>query len=153
MTQLSNRKSSVDRTLLILGDRWIYLILGEAFFGVRGYDEFQSRLGIATNILSNRLKKLVKHGIMEKEKNPKDGRRFIYRLTKKGLNLYPIPLAMMSWGDRWLSGTDGPPLILHHKSCGKSFQPVMCCSECGEAINARDVSFTYTLGAHKTSKR
>ncbi|MFC1849404.1 winged helix-turn-helix transcriptional regulator [candidate division CSSED10-310 bacterium] len=138
---LESRICSVGRTVEILGDRWIFLILREAFFGVRYYDQFQSNLGIATNILSNRLKRLIKNEIMEKRRDPVDARRVRYKLTEKGLDLYPITLAIMMWGDRWLADDEGPPLILHHKKCDAQLTPEMCCSSCGEVVKARDVSF------------
>ncbi len=136
-----NRICSVARTLEILGDRWIFLIIREAFFGVRYYDKFQANLGIATNILSGRLKVLVKNGIFQKEKDDIDARRFKYRFTQKGIDIYTITLALMQWGDRYLSDDDGPPLSLYHKPCGQRLEPVMSCANCGGAINARDIIF------------
>ena len=136
-----NRICSVARTLEILGDRWIFLIIREAFFGVRYYDKFQANLGIATNILSDRLKVLVKNGIFKKEKDDIDARRFKYRFTQKGIDIYTITLALMQWGDRYLPDDDGPPLSLYHKPCGQRLEPVMSCANCGEAINARDIIF------------
>ncbi len=142
MKKASERRiCSVGRTIKILGDRWIFLILREAFFGIHYYDQFQLNLGIATNILSSRLKGLVEHGIMEKQKDPTDARRVQYRLTEKGIDLYQVTLTLMDWGDRWLSDNDGPPLTLYHKKCGHKLTPVMCCSACGEIIKAREVSF------------
>ena len=138
---MRKRKCSVERTLDILGDRWIFLILREAFFRVRHFDQFQENLGIATNILSNRLKILVANGILLKEKDAVDARRVIYRLTDKGLDIYPIVLALMGWGDRWLAGDAGPPLVLRHVSCGRDLLPVTCCGSCGEPVQARDVAY------------
>ncbi|MDO9264136.1 MAG: helix-turn-helix domain-containing protein, partial [Desulfosalsimonadaceae bacterium] len=124
------RICSVARALDILGDRWIFLILREAFFGVRYYDEFLSNLGIATNILSDRLKRMVENNIMEKQKDSTDSRRMKYRLTDKGRDLYPVTLAFMQWGDRWLADENGPPLLLHHTLCDHPLTPVMCCAHC-----------------------
>ena len=140
-TKSLKRECSVERTLDILGDRWIFLILREAFFRVRHFDGFQENLGIATNILSNRLKILVDNGIMEKSKDPEDARRVTYRLTEKGLDIYPIVLALLRWGDRWLAGEKGPPLVLHHINCGHDLTPIMCCEHCGSQVTARDVTF------------
>jgi len=137
-----NRVCSVARSLEILGDKWIFLILREAFFGVKYNDQFRSNLGIATNILSDRLRILVENGIMDKIKDSADGRRLKYHLTPKGLDLYSITLAFMQWGDKWLAGDkQGPPLILHHKTCGHRLEPVMSCRHCGEAVQAKDVSY------------
>ncbi|MFZ5572298.1 MAG: winged helix-turn-helix transcriptional regulator [Thermodesulfobacteriota bacterium] len=140
-TPVSHRVCSVARTLEILGDRWIFLILREAFFGVRNYDQFLSNLGIATNILSDRLKILVSHGILEKRKDRVDARRNRYRLTEKGLDLYTIVLAFMQWGDRWLADADGPPLELFHKNCGNRLTPVMSCAACGKPVIPKEVGY------------
>ncbi len=136
------RTCSVARLLMVLGDRWLFLILREAFFGVRYYDRFKANLGIATNILSHRLKVLTENGIMEKQTDPDDARRIQYRLTEKGLDLYPIILAMMQWGDKWLDDGQGPPLILHHNTCGHRLHPIMCCRHCGRPVLARDIEYT-----------
>lgn len=143
--------SSVDSTIETMGDRWTIFITREAFFGSRTFEQFQANLGIATNILSARLKKLVLNGIFERIKNENDGRRFTYKLTQKGFDLYPIILALMNWGDIWLTGKEGPPLILNHKSCGKRLEPVMCCVHCRKPIHARDV--TYEERSKKKTKR
>lgn len=135
------RICSVGRALDILRDRWIFFIIREAFFGVRTYERFQQNLGIATNILSNRLKELVKNGILERTQNPDDGRRFIYRLTGKGLDLYPFTLALMNWGDRWLAGQAGPPLALFHKTCGHPLHTEIRCVTCGQPVHAREVTY------------
>jgi len=136
-----HRICSVARTIDILGDRWIFLILREAFFGVRYYDQFQNNLGIATNILSDRLKKLVENNILEKQKDKRDARRIKYRLTEKGRDLYPITLALMQWGDRWLTDKHGPPLYLNHKKCGHQLTPAMCCTNCGEVVDVHDITY------------
>ena len=135
------RPCSVGRSLEILGDRWIFFIIREAFFGVRYYDKFLSNLGIATNILADRLKWLVENDIMEKHKDSKDSRRMKYRLTEKGRDLYPVILSFIKWGDRWLSDKSGPPLILHHTTCGHPLTPAMCCEHCKEIIDVKDITY------------
>ena len=132
---------SVARSLEILSDRWVFLILREAFFGEHYYDQFRSNLGIATNILSTRLKSLVDNGVLEKQSDESDARRIRYSLTAKGLDLYSVTLALIGWGDKWLSNDDGPPLKLHHKTCGHRLQPQMCCRHCGKTVKAKDVSY------------
>ncbi len=138
---IEGRIDSVSRTIEILGDRWTFKILREAFFGIHYYDQFHSNLGIATNILSNRLKSLVENEILDKTKDPDDARRAKYKLTEKGLDLYPITLTLMTWGDRWLADEAGPPLTLHHKKCGQPLNTILCCSSCGEIVNAIDISY------------
>jgi DNA-binding HxlR family transcriptional regulator len=139
--KFGNRICSVARALDILGDKWIFLIIREAFFGVRYYDKFKANLGIATNILSDRLKILVENGIFEKKKDDMDSRRIRYRFTQKGIDIYIITLALMQWGDRYLSEDGDIPVVLHHKICGKRLKPIMVCGHCGEIINARDVTY------------
>ncbi|MFH1885278.1 MAG: helix-turn-helix domain-containing protein [Pseudomonadota bacterium] len=143
------RACSVGRTLQILGDKWLFLILREAFFGLRHYDEFAANLNIATNILSARLKILVENGILKKERDPADGRRFTYGFTRKGLDLYPITLALMQWGDRWLAGPEGPPLFLTHRTCGNRLEPVMCCRACGKPVTAPEITYQENPAAQK----
>ena len=138
---------SLIRTIDVIGDRWSLLILREAFYGVKRFDIFQSNLGIATNILSDRLKGLVKGEILQRTKDSDDARRFIYRFTEKGLDLYSIVLAMINWGDRWTSGEKGPPLLLYHKTCGHHLEAMMRCSHCGKIIHAREVRYEKGPGA------
>ena len=133
------RDCSVERTLEVLGDRWVLLILRESFFGVRYYDDFQANLGIATNILSDRLRSLVHHGVLARRQDQADKRRVAYRLTERGLDLYDVTLALMRWGDRWLADGAGPRLALKHTRCGQPLQATMCCAACGERIDPREV--------------
>lgn len=153
-TDPTTRACSVARTLEVLGDRWTLLILREAFFGAHYFDEFEHRLGIATNILSQRLKHLVEHDLFERIRDKQDARRFCYRLTHRGLDLYPVTLALMNWGDRWLADPEGAPLILKHASCGHKLSPRMCCQHCGEVVDPRDVVYrARESGAPKGQKK
>ena len=133
-------EDSVERALNEIGDRWVFLILREAFFGVRRFDEFQARTGAAKNILADRLKRLVSCDIFEKRPYGSHPNRFEYRLTDKGRDLYPMIVLLMRWGDRWLS-EGAPPLILVHKSCGSDVAPRLACDVCGEPIDARDMDW------------
>lgn len=130
---------SVARTLSVVGERWTMLILREAFLGRHRFDEFQQGTGIARNILSSRLRDLVRDGILDRVRSEGDNGRIEYRLTKKGLDLYPIMVAMMRWGDVWLSDESGPPLTLIHRTCGAKTSTTMVCSQCGEQIVAREM--------------
>ena len=150
---IDHRTCSVARTLMILGDRWIFLILRESFFGVRYYDQFRANLGIATNILSDRLRKLVDNGILEKSRDPDDARRVRYHLTEKGTDLYPITLAFMNWGDKWLEDGQGPPLRLFHRACGQPLTPVMRCAHCGGPVDVREVSYEERVPVKPRSRR
>lgn len=139
--QPSVAQDSVARTLDIIGDRWSFLILREAFFGVKRFEALQAHLGIATNILSQRLRKLTGAGIFRRDADPDDGRKRLYRLTEKGRDLYGICLSLMAWGDRWLADADGSPLALTHRQCGARTRPLVSCSACGEPLDAREVDY------------
>src|SRR5579863_6158808 len=114
-----NMDCSVARALAVVGERWTMLILREAFLGRRHFDEFQRGTGIARNILSSRLRDLVENGILERSTGSEsEAGRIEYRLTRKGLELYPVVVALMRWGDTWLADKQGPPMTLVHRTCG-----------------------------------
>ncbi len=115
------------------------LLLREAFLGRHRFDEFQQGTGIARNILSSRLRDLVRDGIMDRVRSDGDNARIEYRLTKKGFELYPVLIAMMRWGDTWLSDESGPPMTLIHRTCGAKTSMDMVCSHCGARVVAREM--------------
>ncbi|MGH7779299.1 MAG: winged helix-turn-helix transcriptional regulator [Candidatus Binataceae bacterium] len=132
---------SVARTLAVIGERWTMLILREAFMGRHRFDDFQRNIGIARNILATRLRALVKNGILERSRADDEHARIEYRLTKKGMELYPVMVAMLKWGDAWLwpAGDKGPPLQLVHRGCGAKAMPALMCPHCGDPVGARDM--------------
>ena len=134
------RTTSVQRTSAIFQEAGASLVLREMFFGVRRFDEFQRNLQISRSVLARRLNSLVAHGIIEKHQYQTRPDRFEYRLTESGLELYPIFLAMKSWGDKWL-GADAEPIVLHHNSCDHDCTPHMTCDQCGEPVRAREMSY------------
>lgn len=133
------RPSSVSRTLQVIGDRWTFLILREAFFGVRQFDALRTRLGIATNILTNRLNRLVADGVFRRDLYQTQPERFEYRLTPMGKALYLPMIEMLRWGDRWLGLP--APLILTHLDCGQDFLPVIVCDHCHQPLDIRDMRY------------
>lgn len=141
------RACSVARTLKIVGDQWSYLLIREFFFGVHRFDRLQAHLGIARNILTDRLTRLVDAGVLDRRLYQKRPARYEYRLTEKGLDLYGAMLALMAFGDAWLSGPEGPPLILTHKGCGRDFAPTVVCSACHAPVHAHDVTYADGPGA------
>lgn len=147
-----NRPSSVSRTLEILVDRWSFLILREFFFGARRYEQLRENLGIASNILADRLTHLVGRGILSKVPYSQQPPRHEYRLSAIGRDLYLPLIQMLRWGDRWL-GYEAP-LVLEHSDCGRSFQPIVACDHCGLPLDPKQVSYrlNYTLddGAPKS---
>lgn len=138
--ELADQPCSLARTLAIIGNRWTMMILREAFVGVRRFEAFQERLGLSKALLSERLKGLVEQGVLDRRPYQDRPERFEYRLTAKGLDLYPVLIAMVTWGNTHEAGEKGPPLIHHHKTCGHDFAAVMTCGECAEALDAREVS-------------
>src|SRR6202165_3150374 len=108
---------SIARALDVLGEWWTLLVVREAFRGVRRFDGFVERLGIAPDILSSRLGRLVEHGVLEERAYQERPPRVEYRLTSKGRDLFPVLLALMAWGDRWYA-EDGPPIDLIHLDWG-----------------------------------
>src|ERR1700709_1974241 len=127
---------SVARPLSFLGERWALLVLRDLFLGRRRFDEIQESLGVASNVLSQRLASLVEEGIAERRRYSEHPERFEYRLTEKGRDLQPVLLAMLAWGDRYTAGPAGPPLETVHDACGKPFHMVPTCSECGAEVDA-----------------
>lgn len=135
------RPSSVARTLQIIGDHWSFLILREAFFKARRFDEFHTRLGIARNILTDRLNRFVDNEIFARVRYQSSPERYEYRFTEKGKALFGSMLAMLRWGDDWRA--DGKlPLILTHTACGKDFKPTVLCSHCLQPLQAKDIRYT-----------
>lgn len=134
-------RCSVARTLEISGEWWTFLILRDLFKGVRRFDDMQRNTGIARNILSDRLRTLIEHGIIERRLYQERPERFEYRLTEKGIDLYPVIIALMRWGDCWEADEHGPPVILTHKPCGHDVMPVLACPDCGEPVRAREMTW------------
>lgn len=127
------------RALAVVGERWTLLILRDAFLGTRRFDQFQHNLGITRHRLSERLGKLVEQGVLVRVPYSERPQRFEYRLTRKGLALYPVLMSLSRWGDEWMSDERGAPLEYVHRRCGKRTQPVLACSECGEVLRPEHV--------------
>ena len=107
---------ALPAALEAVGERWSFLILRGVFNGLHHFEEFQSTLGIARNILSNRLGRLVENEILEREPDPADRRKVAYRLTQKGRELLPVLIALRQWGERWVSGVPSNPVLVDRDS-------------------------------------
>ena len=125
---------SIARTLEVIGDRWTLLILRDAFKGVRRFEDIQRDLGIARNILTDRLQKLVDRGVLSRTPYQSRPVRYEYRLTPKGRDLSPALVALMHWGDKWLAEDGRPPLVLAHKTCGEPVDQSFICWTCDETV-------------------
>ncbi len=130
---------SVARSLELVGERWTILIVRDAFLGVRRFEDFQRSLGVARNVLQSRLERLVEHGVLERRRYQERPERFEYRLTAKGRDLFPVLVALMQWGDRYLADDGVPPLALEHRGCGSPVHLGLVCDEGHELTGARDV--------------
>ena len=128
---------SIARTLEVLGERWTLLIIRDVFSRRRRFDQIQESLGIARNVLAARLAWLVDEGILEKRAYQERPARHEYFLTEKGLELWPVMVTMMHWGDRHLSHGRAP-VVIRHKDCGGAVGDRGICERCGELLDARD---------------
>ena len=126
---------SVARALSVVGDRWTLMILRDAFLGARRFEQFG-----AVGLTRHRLAKLVKHGVLRRERDQTDPPRWEYRLTEKGLDLYGVIVTVAEWGDKHMAGRKGPPVERIHKACGHVTSLKLTCEHCGEPVHARNMS-------------
>jgi DNA-binding HxlR family transcriptional regulator len=138
---------SIARALELVGEWWTMLILREAFLGSRRFHDFQQNLGIARNILSARLKKLVARGILERIAASDGGRRLEYRLTGKGRAFFPVLIALMQWGDRWIAGSDRVPVRVVDRQSGREIAEINVVSGDGRPLGPADVLMVPGPGA------
>ncbi len=133
----------------MVGDRWTLLILREAFMRTRRFEDLQARTGAPRPVLSERLKTLVQHGILERRRYSEHPDRYEYRLSPKGLDLYPVVVSLLRWGDRWMDAAEEPPVQLRHRDCGAVMLPELACPACGEWVGARDVEAVPGGASHR----
>jgi DNA-binding HxlR family transcriptional regulator len=149
-TSFEDMTCSVAQCLDVVGEWWSLLIVRDAFLGVTRFDDFQARLGISRNILTQRLNHLVDHEILNRVPYSDHPPRSEYRLTARGRDLWHVVMAMRQWGDRW-AAPDGPPVQARHKACGHVITAVPVCSHCGETLDARAVTAIPGPGASEDS--
>jgi len=130
---------AIARTLDVIGERWTLLILRNAFCGMSRFDAFQEHLGIPTNVLATRLRKLVRDGIVTRSRAPEDGRSFEYRLTEKGLALYPIVIAIAGWGEEWAANPHGARIEFLERRTGWRIPRLVVRNSSGKALRPGDV--------------
>lgn len=131
---------SIARTLSVVGDRWALLILRNAFLGTKRFDDFHAQLGITRHRLSARLGTLVEAGVLARTRYQERPERFEYRLTEKGRDLYGVIVMLAEWGDRWMTGPDGPAVERIHRGCGHVTTLQLACDHCGQPVGARDMT-------------
>jgi DNA-binding HxlR family transcriptional regulator len=136
------RPVAVKKTLEIFSDPWAFAVLQEIFFGVRKFDEIQQNLAISRSVLARRLNHLMKKEIIERRRYSNHRQRFEYRLTARGIDMYPIFLLLRDWGERWLKAAGSPELTLSHVPCGKELDVRVVCGHCNERVSATTVKYT-----------
>jgi len=144
---------SIARTVDLLGDWWTPLVLREAFYGTKRFDDFQRVLGIGRNVLTQRLNRLVAEGIFDRVPYQERPPRYEYALTPKGRELFPVLAAINSWGDRWLTSEAGVPVVLHHTNCDHDADAAVVCSHCREPLELADIEVRLGPGFPERHRR
>ena len=138
---------SVARALEVVGERWSLLVLRDAIRGTRRFEDFLSGLGIARNVLTARLNRFCEQGVLKRVQYQDRPPRHEYHVTQKGIDLRPVLIGLMEWGDRYSPSPNGPPTILTHADCGHDLHPVLTCGHCGETVDNAAVGIRPGPGA------
>jgi DNA-binding HxlR family transcriptional regulator len=138
---------SIARSLEVVGERWTLLILRDAVLGLTRFDEFQESLGIASNVLTNRLKRMCDEDLLERVPDEERPGRPKYVLTDKGRELAPVLIVLMKWGDRHYPTPSGPPRLTLHAGCGGSFGADLRCDRCGQQARPGEIELPPGPGA------
>ena len=146
-TQFGDMACSIARTLDVFGEPWTPLIIRDVWVGIGRFDQIRADLGISTKVLTQRLAWLVETGVLERRQYSDHPPRYEYALTPKGAELCDVLVVMARWGDRWLAGEAGPPVLHRHRECGHITRVELQCSECGAAIHAVDLDVLPGPGA------
>ena len=146
-TRFGEMACSIARTLEIAGEPWSPLVIRDVWVGITRFDDIQRDLGISRKVLTERLRWLVAQGVLEQRAYSERPPRHDYVLTRKGLELCDVLLAITAWGDRWTAGTAGPPVLLRHRTCGELTHAELRCARCGEPLHAGDVDVEAGPGA------
>jgi DNA-binding HxlR family transcriptional regulator len=141
---------SIARSLELVGERWTLLVVREIFHGRRKFSEMQRSLGVARNVLTARLQRMVDEGILERRPYSERPERYEYFLTEKGLDLWPVMIALMHWGDKYEPQPGGPPSIVVHKECGGEIDDRRICTKCGKQLDVREAKAIDGPGMKKT---
>ena len=142
---------TIERTTEVIGDRWSLLILREVFSGIRRFAQLTVRTAIPRQVLTERLDRLIENGVLRREpyQDPGQRKRYEYRLTDRGIDLYPVLVALQQWGDRYLAEPEGPPSEFVHRDCGERVDLVLRCAAGHEIGSNREVGGRLGPGAHR----
>ncbi len=150
--RFSEMNCGVAQALEQVGDWWTLLIVREAFFGTRRFADFQEQLGIARNILSDRLQKLVAHGIFEKRSEDEGGHRPTYHLTAKGRDLWVVMTALRLWSDKWVFGPGNEPALAQDARTGATLRSLLAVDEHGRPVDPRRLRLVAGPGASQEDR-
>ncbi len=144
---------NIAAALSIVGEKWTFLVLREAFNGIRRFDDMQRRTAAPRQVLSNRLARLVAEGILRKVPYQEEGQRprGEYRLTEKGIDLFPVIAALLAWGDKYAAWPGGPAVELTHRDCGAPVHLELACSAGHTLDSARDITPVPGPGARRVA--
>jgi DNA-binding HxlR family transcriptional regulator len=147
----TDQNCSIARALEVIGERWTLLVMREILLGRRRFAELQRNTGIAKNILSDRLQTLVDHGVLERRQYSESPEAYEYVPTAKGVDVGPVLMALMQWGDAH-AAPEGPPRVYVHTACGHDANPQLHCSHCGEPIAPRELKVRPGPGADERQR-
>jgi DNA-binding HxlR family transcriptional regulator len=142
---------SLARTLELVGEWWTLLIIREAMWGTKRFDDFHGRLGIARNVLATRLARLEECGLLQRRPTAENARIHDYLLTEKGWDLFTAIVALMQWGDRWLHAKQGPPIQFFDSVGGKPIQTLAVRDETGEVLRPMEIDIRPGPGARRAT--
>jgi DNA-binding HxlR family transcriptional regulator len=143
----TDQNCSIARSLAVVGERWTLLVMREILLGRRRFAEIRRRVGVAPNILSDRLETLVEHGLLERRRYSEHPESFEYVPTRKGVDLNPVLVALVQWGDHYAAPEAGPPRVFVHTACGHDADPELHCAHCGEPIEPAELKVRPGPGA------
>lgn len=153
ISDIGKQTCAVARGISVVGDSWTLMVLRELFLGSHRFDELEAQTGISPHLLSVRMRALVDADIVERRPYQQRPPRYEYRLTAKGLDLWPVIMALRAWGDRWHEWPEGKPVRLRHQACGKRSEPRLVCGACGEPMGPRDVTLEMSPSAAAERRR
>jgi DNA-binding HxlR family transcriptional regulator len=151
-TQFGEMACSIARTMDVIGEPWSPLIVRNIYIGITRFDQMQESLGISRKVLAERLRWLTGHGVLERREYSSHPPRHEYVLTGKGLELFEVLMVMVAWGDKYLAGEAGPPVLYRHHACGEISHVELRCSACGQPMRATDIDVLPGPGAQPASE-
>ena len=152
-SDLETQQCAVARAESVLGDRWTMMVVRDCLLGVRRFEDFQSRLGIARRVLTERLNMLVEKGVLRREAYSQRPLREEYRLTEAGRDLMPVILALSTWADRHLPHPDGTAVTYRHTDCNTVIEPRIDCPQCASPLTTRNTRAVVRGGVSEKEQR